>query len=444
MKLLLLMIAIGIILITILRFKLNAALALILGSLFMGMASGLSFTETTSAINSGFGNLMAGIGLSIGFGVILGQLLSDSGGAQRIANTMVEISGEKYALYALAYTALILSIPVFFDVVFVILIPLGIGMAKRLGKPLPYAIAAMAVGAMAGHTFVPPTPNPLAAAEILNFDLGVMVIVGAICSMIGVPLACKIIFSLLDGGKFWNPEREETGLVEISEDVPDVSNSPSFIASAIPIFLPVILILMGTVMNAVSETVPPIITFLGDKTIALFLGTIAAYFVASKAMTLDEIDTSANKALETLGVVLLITGAGGSFGAVITASGIADFLAATLGSISASPILAVALSAILGFIFRIALGSGTVASITAMTIMSSVAPTLGFHPVWIALACLSGSISGGHVNDSGYWVVTNMSGFTVLGGLKTYSLGGALIGIVGIIIAMIGAVLIPM
>lgn len=434
-------ISIAIILFAILKLKWDASLALVLGSIFMGVASGLTYLETASAIGSGFGSLMTGIGLPIGFGVILGQLLSDSGGAQKIANTMVDKASEKYALYALALTALILSIPVFFDVVFVILIPLGISISRRARKPLPYTIGAMAIGGMAGHTFVPPTPNPLAAAEILSFDLGVMVIVGGVVGAVAVILACKILFTMLDKG-FWNKEKDETGTVTI-EEIEEVENAPSFAMSLVPILLPVITILLSTVIGAVTGEVPEIIQFLGNKTIALFIGVISAYIIAGKSMTKEEKQSSATKALEASGIVLLITGAGGSFGRVITEAGISDYLAESLNTLSSAPILAILVAAGLGFLFRLALGSGTVASITAMTIMSAVAPTIGIHPVWIALACLSGSIAIGHVNDSGYWVVTNLSGFSVTGGMKIYTFGGFLIGAIGIISAILGALVIP-
>ena len=122
-------------------------------------------TETINTIGSGFGNLMTGIGLSVGFGVISGQLLSDSGGAKVIATTMISKTSEKYALYALGVTAFLLSIPVFYDVTFVILIPLAIAVGRQIQKPLPYTVGAMVIGAGAAHTLVPPTPNPLAAAE---------------------------------------------------------------------------------------------------------------------------------------------------------------------------------------------------------------------------------------------------------------------------------------
>ena len=437
-------ISIAIILFTILKLKLNPAISLILGSLFMGIASGLGSAQTINIIGSGFGNLMTGIGLSVGFGVILGQLLSDSGGAKVIATTMISKTSEKYALYALGITAFLLSIPVFYDVTFVILIPLAIAVGRQIKKPLPYTVGAMAIGEGAAHTLVPPTPNPLAAAEILGFDLGVMVIVGTVLGLISALVAMKILFALFDKG-FWNKAKDETG-VEVYEEHAGSSDSvegPGFGMAMLPIILPVILILVGTVMGTMGE-VPEIIKFLSNKNMALLLGALSAYLVAAKTMSRDEREASSTEALKSCGIVLLITGAGGSFGAVISSTGLADMLAETIKNVSASPVLALLIAFVIAALFRIALGSGTVASITTMTIMASVPAAVGMHPVWMAIACLAGSLSCGHVNDSGFWVSANLSGFTITGGLKTYTLGCALVAVFAMLFAVIGCLVIPM
>ena len=383
---------------------------------------------------------MTSLGLSVGFGVILGQLLSDSGAAKKIAHTMVSAVSSKYAMYALGATAFILSVPVFYDVTFVILVPLAIAMSKETKKPLHYTVGAIIIGAGAAHTLVPPTPNPLAAAEILHFDLGIMVGVGLLLGGVSAFLALKLYFLLMDRG-FWNKETDETGVALYEENEQSEGKEPSFIASLFPVVLPVILILIGTIWGAVSESVPKLISFIADKNIALLLGVIAAYIISSVSMTKDEKDKSATEALKSCGIVLLITGAGGSFGAIISATGMADFIAQSISNISASPIVALLFAFVVAAVFRIALGSGTVASITTMTIMSSVAGTMGMHPVWIAIACLSGSLSCGHVNDSGFWVSTNLAGFTIKGGLKTYTLGNAFTAIFAMVFAMIGSLI---
>lgn len=434
-------ISIAIILICILKIKLNATIALVLGSLFMGIASNLGLAKTASTIASGFGGIMTGIGLSVGFGVILGQLLSDSGAAQKIANTMIHAASEKFALYALGLTAFLLSVPVFYDVTFVILVPLAIAVSKKLKKPIHYTVGAIIIGAGASHTLVPPTPNPLAAAEILHFDLGIMVGVGLILGVAACFISMKIYFTIMDKG-FWNKEKDELGIeVYVEKKSLTEDQMPSFVASLIPVLLPVILILLGTICGAVMDTVPAMLVFLSNKNIAMLLGVLCAYVVSSKTMNAAEKEASATEALKNCGIVLLITGAGGSFGSIISATGMSDMIAQGISSISSTPIVALLIAFFIAAVFRIALGSGTVASITTMTIMSSVSATLGINPVWIAIACLSGSLSCGHVNDSGFWVSANLAGFSITGGLKTYTLGNAFTAVFAMIVAMIGSLI---
>lgn len=387
---------------------------------------------------------MTGIGLSVGFGVILGQLLSDSNGAKVIATTMVSATSEKYALYALGITGFILSVPVFYDVTFVILIPLAIAVSRQIRKPLPYTAGAIIIGAGAAHTLVPPTPNPLAAAEILNFDLGIMVIVGLILGLVSSVIAIKIYTVLLDKG-MWNSKQDETG-IEVYEETKSgkEENQPSFFMSLLPVILPVVLILIGTVVSAVMEETPGWISFISNKSIALLIGALVAYLVSSKNMNRDEREASVTEALKSCGIVLMITGAGGSFGAIISATGLADMLAGTIQNISASPVVALLIAFVIAAIFRIALGSGTVASITTMTIMASVPAAVGMHPVWLAIACLSGSLSCGHVNDSGFWVSANLAGFTITGGLKSYTLGNAITAVFAMLFAVVGCLVIPL
>ncbi len=432
-------VSIVIILITILKFKLNPTIALVIGSVVMGLGTGLGLVPTADAIGKGFGNLMVGIGLPIGFGVILGQLLSDCGGARVIAKTLIQGASPKYALYAIGLTGFILSIPVFFDITFIILIPLAVEMSRQIKKPLPYAVGAVVIGGMTAHTLVPPTPNPLAAASILNFDLGLMIIVGGLIGLVCGLLAMKLYFTLLDRG-FWNSETDETGNVQITEDTALPANAPSFFMALIPIVLPVVLIILSTV-SGVFGVKSEIINFLSNKNIAMLLGALAAYGVASKALDKKSRDHSANTAMKDSGCVLLVTGAGGSFGAIISATGFADALKGAIGTMNVSPLLIVLIAYGVAVIFRVSLGSGTVASITTMTIMANIIGGMSITPVWVAIACLAGGMSIGHVNDSAFWVVTNMSGYSVKGGFKSYTIGAFMVSIMALICAMIGSII---
>lgn len=438
--------AIAIMIALILFPKLNPALALVIASIYMGVACGFGFAETADTIGTGFGNMMAGIGLPIGFGVILGQLMSDTGAAKVIAKTIVYKVPNKFVLYAIAGAGFILAIPVFFDVTFIILIPIGIAIAKEVNKPLAYVVGALTIGDGIAQTLVPPTPNPLAAADLMNFNLGTMVIMGLIIGAIATMISVFVYTKIHDTG-FFKPESDMNPNAEVikEETISTNEKMPSFFVSVLPILIPVACILLGTGASAVygDGNVPAIVQFLGNKIIAILLGTLCAYLIGYKYLGRERVELSANEALQQAGVVLLITGAGGSFGAIISATNIGNALVGTLNISSGSVLKVLFLSYAIGCIFRIAQGSGTVAGITAMTIMATIAPSVAIHPVYIALSALAGGISVGHVNDSGFWIVSNMAGFNVKGGLKTYTLAQIIMSVSIMAMTVIFALVLP-
>lgn len=438
-------ISIAIILFLVLNFKINPVISMILASLYMGISCSLGFMDTITSINSGFGSLMTGIGFPIGFGIMMGQILEDSGAAESLAKSILKAFPGKKAPWALGLTAFLLSIPVFFDVTFVILIPLGIAVAKETKRPLAYFAGAIAIGGVSSQTFVPPTPNPLAAATILNFDLSYIIIAGTIVGLAAAVFSMFVWFRMLDRPGFWDPNKDETGLLDMDAAVVHRVDLPSPWAAVIPICLPVLAILIGSFWPVVTGSdAPVVIQFISQKTIAILLGLLAAYAILLKRMGWGGLNESVSKSLKQAGVVLLITGAGGAFGAVIQATNIGEVLIAGLTEGQSSTMLILCLTFGIGVLFRVAQGSGTVASITAMTIMASVAPSAGCHPVYIALAALAGGNFIGHVNDSGFWVVTNLSGASVTGGLKTYTWNTITLAGMAFILSLVGATVLPM
>ena len=438
-------ISIAIILFLVLKFKINPVISMILASLYMGISCSLGFMDTITSINSGFGSLMTGIGFPIGFGIMMGQILEDSGAAESLAKSILKAFPGKKVPWALGLTAFLLSIPVFFDVTFVILIPLGIAVAKETKRPLAYFAGAIAIGGVSSQTFVPPTPNPLAAATILDFDLSYIIIAGTIVGLAAAVFSMFVWFRMLDRPGFWDPNKDETGLLDMDAAVVHRVDLPSPWAAVIPICLPVLAILIGSFWPVVTGSdAPVVIQFISQKTIAILLGLLAAYIILLKRMGWSGLNESVSKSLKQAGVVLLITGAGGAFGAVIQATNIGEVLIAGLTEGQSSTMLILCLTFGIGVLFRVAQGSGTVASITAMTIMASVAPSAGCHPVYIALAALAGGNFIGHVNDSGFWVVTNLSGASVTGGLKTYTWNTITLAGMAFILSLVGATVLPM
>lgn len=431
--------------------KLNPMVSLIIASAYMGISCGLGIIPTMEGIADGFGSMMTSIGIPIGLGVILGQLMSDSGMAQKIATTLVHAVPSKYVTWALAGAGFLLAIPVFFDITFIILVPIGIAVAKEINKPMCYVSTALIIGDVIAQTYVPPTPNPLAAPDLLGYNLGTQVCVGMIVGLIVLIPSMLVTTKALNMGLF-NDEKDINHeadplrtLSEHSANSKELPNPP-FLLSMIPLMLPVVLILISSVLQA-SGALPEdhlVVSLLSNKIFTLTVAVLAAYLIAWKYIGFKNAEVSGNNALTAAGVALAITGAGGSFGTIIKATNIGDALISALNIGTGSVISVLLFAYFIGFIFRVAQGSGTVAGITSMTIMATIAPSVPVHPVWIAMACLAGGISIGHVNDSGFWVCTNLSGFTVTGGLKTYTWPIFVVTVFTLIAAIIGATLFPM
>lgn len=424
--------------------KLNPTISMVMATLYMGISCGMGLIKTAAVTTSGFGNMMGNIGLPIGFGVILGQLLSDCGGANVIAKKITSVFPREKALIALTLTAGILSIPVFADVTFVILMPIGIAIARQINKNTAFAVAMISIGAVLTHTFVPPTPGPLSVAALVECDIGIMLGIGLLISTLTVICSYFIVTKLLQGKKYLTEKDMNPNAVLIEKADIDITKAPGFGIAMLPIILPSILILIGTAVSAVVAQPPEWVLFIGDKMVALLVGAIVAYIIAFKYMNRKEVEKSVARALESCGVIMLVTGAGGSLGAVIKATGIGELLQEMLGASSGSVIVTLLLVFFIGFIFRISLGSGTVASITAMTIMAPVIANLPVHPVYAALAALAGGMTFPHVNDSGFWVMTNLGGLKVKGGIKAYSIPIFIASVVAFAWTLILAVVLPL
>ena len=454
MVILWLVVAIAVILVLIIKFKMNAAIAMFIGALVLGIACNLGMAGTVSTISSGFGSTMTSIGLSVGFGVMLGQLVADVGAVQTLANGLLKLFGEKKADYAMGSTGFIVSIPVFYDVGYVILMPLAKTLAKKsTQKILPHFVGGLTAGLGIAHTFIPPTPGPMTGGEIMGVPIGITIAVGI---AIGLPtfLISMTIYNklFLTRKGFWNPDTceehdpalEAEAAARAKELMRDEDKLPGMFASILPIALPIVLILITTVWDAIvgddvngNPLTPDFIRMIGTKEFAMMAGTIAAMVVClmKHRMTLKQVEKSVNVAVGAAGTVLLITGMGGGLGAVITAVGVGDILKGILETVNMPVILFVWLIAAL---LKIAQGSGTVAMVTGLTIVASMGD-LGVSPVLIAMAGFSGSLCGAHVNDSAFWVTTKISGLTTVGGFKTYTLVCFIQSIISLIIISVAS-----
>ncbi|NPV71039.1 MAG: GntP family permease [Firmicutes bacterium] len=434
-----LLIAVAIALVLVIRFKISPVFGLILGGFYYGIASGVGAMKTAGLIAEGFGGTMRGIGLTVGFGVIIGQLLADCGGVQRIVKSTLSVFSARKVPEALCTTGLIVSTPVFFDVGFIILTPIAKKLGKAIKAALPIVIAPLVIGLGTAHMLIPPTPGPLAVADTLKVPLGQMILGGVI---VGAPAAFLALYAynfLAKRQAFWNPDQdEEPSLSDAKFEEIDEKNLPSLPASLLPIAVPVILIVLASIVpiafkgqqSAVIDT----LKFIGERNVAMLLGAVAALFVAYSRMNSDQVSKSVNVALADAGLVLLVTGAGGSFGQVLGATNIGKVLAQGMISYNVPAIL---LAWFIAAAIKFAQGSGTVAIITTANLIAPVAAQLGLSGIWLALAIGSGALLGCHVNDSAFWVVAKIAGLNTRGAFKAYTLPTAINAITTLIIILV-------
>jgi len=391
----------------------------------------MPFELILKSINDGFGNTLAEIGIVIVLGVIIGAFLEHSGGAFKLAEVVLRIIGRKRVHEAMAIIGYIVSVPVFADSGFIILSPLNKSLSKKAGLSIAGTGVALILGLTLTHVMVPPTPGPIAAAGILGADVGLVMLLGLAVS--SVTLVVAIIYSKTVAAKTYidpNPEYSEE---EIEEKI---KSAPSALKSFLPILIPVILIVGKSLVEFNMETTEQnvawigVVKFLGSPIIALIIGMLLAFLLPKKFdMEILSATGWVGKAMGSASTILLITGAGGIFGEVLQNSGIGDSMTELLSGVS----LGIWLPFLLCAAIKTAQGSSTVALITTASIMAPLLVTLGFESemqkALMVVAIGAGAAVVTHANDSGFWVVTQLTGMDIKTGYKLFTLGTFVIGV---------------
>jgi gluconate:H+ symporter, GntP family len=434
-----------VILITKLRF--HPFIALILAAIFVGfltpelpatVAGEASWVTAVELPMMEFGIMAGRIAWVIALAAVIGAAMMESGAAAKIVNVLLKKFGEKGAAFALLIAGFILSIPVFLDTVFFLLIPLGITLAQKTGKNFVLYVVAIAGGGVITHSLVPPTPGPLIMAETMGLDLGLVIVCGLLAGIL------PAVVVILMGS--WQNKTFKIPLRVASNSQKPLQRPPSLLVSILPIIMPLIMISLASMVAAFGEEVPPWIAFQGNKNIAMTVGTLIALYVWARAQGLNarELWGGISRPLEIGGLIILITSAGGAYGAMIGHSGIGEAIRYATDGFQVHYIL---LAWIIAAVFKTAQGSGTVAMISAASIMTALAGTdiaLPYHPVYLLLAMGFGSLFISWMNDSGFWVVSKMSGFSEKEGLQTWTLVLAAISLVGLAQVLMLAWLFPL
>ncbi len=423
----------------ILKLRMQAFIALLIVCILVGVLAGLSPDLILDSIKNGVGGTLGFVATVVGLGALFGGLLENSGGALALANYILKIAGEKNASWAMVLTGFIIAIPVFFDVAFIILIPVLYAITKKTKKSiLLYAIPLLA-GLAITHSFIPPTPGPVAVGDILGANLGWVIILGILVgipsAIISGPLFAKYIASKID---ISIPENSETTIND--ETFP----SPFLIISIIGI--PIILIVLKTILlgdwigqETLPESIMYIISLVGHPFTALIIANLIAWYALGirRGTSNDALLKLSMKSFQPAGAIILLTGAGGAFKQILVDTKAGEMLAQSLHDSSIHPLL---FAFVVAGLIRILQGSATTAMIAAAGITSPIVLAGQFGDAQIALFVLSiasGATIVSHVNDSGFWLVGQYLGMTEKQTFQSWTVMTTLIGITGLLMSLL-------
>ncbi|MFS1703435.1 GntP family permease [Alteromonas sp. AMM-1] len=423
---------VGILMLLVIVVRMHAFIALILVSLVTALVTGVDTDKIVSVMLSGFGGTLAAVALLVGLGGMIGKLLDASGGADVLSKRLLDLFGEQRAPFALGVASLLFGFPIFFDAGLIVMMPVLLTVARKLGKStLPFVLPAAGAFAVM-HAFVPPHPGPVAAADLLGVNMGMLLLVGL---LVAIPtwFFGAYLFGLYAGTKYPLPVPT---WFSATGSHSDVKSRPSFWRVILILITPLVLISLDTVANTLltagvleQSTWVSNLRLLGKTPVALMITLLLTLWLLRAQFSRMQLESLCNDALGPLCAVILITGAGGMFGGVLRASGIGDALAGMLAE-TGLPIIVAAF--ILSSCIRVAQGSATVALTTTAALLAPVvAAQTGLSAM--DLCCIVIAIAGGatvlsHVNDSGFWLVSRLLNMDEKTTLKTWTVMETLLG----------------
>ncbi|MFD6417179.1 GntP family permease [Streptomyces sp. NPDC060194] len=455
---------IALLLVLIIKVRLQPFVALLTVSIAVGLAAGLSVTElfgtvqksdAVSMIETGMGGILGHVAIIIGLGTMLGAILEVSGGAEALSSRLLTLFGEKRAPLAMGLTGVIFGIPVFFDVGIFVLAPIVYAAAKRSGRSiLLYALPLLA-GLSMTHAFLPPHPGPVAAAGLFEVDLGWIILMGVV---VGVPAVLAAwAYAVWIGNRLFVPVPQD--MVEAAEEAKAAVLAEQEAAGRAPheapvplstvfaiIGTPLLLILAATFSSIVLElsTLRSVIEFFGHPFVALTIALLMAYYLLGirrgwSRTSLEQVSTSS---LKPVANILLVVGAGGVFGAVLQGSGVAQALSDTFSDLGLPVIV---LAYLISLVLRVAQGSATVAIVTTAGIVVPLVENGGHSQAFLALVIMAisaGSIFASHVNDGGFWIVSKYFGISERGTLKSWTVLESVLSVAGFAVAALVSLLV--
>lgn len=429
----LIIIAFGVLMLLILMLPLrvNGFIALILVALSVGVLEGMPVMEVIKSIKNGVGGTLGSLALIMGFGAMLGKLLADCGGAQRIATTLIATFGDKKIQWAVTLTGFIVGFALFYEVGFVLLLPLILTIAATLGISPLYIGIPMAAALSVTHGFLPPHPGPTAIAQIFKADMGKTLLYGTIIGIPSVILAGPILTKLPFIRAINHPVEE--GLYNTKTFTEQ--QMPSFRVSLITALIPVILMSIRAISEMTLNNghwLLPYVEFFGDPVIATLISVLIAIFTFGllRGRSMSDINTSLVDSIKIIAMMLLIIGGGGAFKQVLVDSGVKVYIEQIMHGSTISPIV---MAWLIAALLRLALGSATVAALTAGGIFFPLIASTGVSPELMVIATGAGSVVFSHVNDPGFWLFKEYFNLSITETLKSWSLLETVISVSGLI-----------
>ena len=437
-----LIIGIFLLLVQVIKFRFSPFIALLTSSIAIGLLSGLDGEIIINNIQEGMGSTLGYIAVIVGLGAMFGAILESTGGAKQITNYLLSKFGEKKSQWALLTSGFFIAIPVFFDVAFILLLPVIYSLQKKSNKSLVYYALPLLAGLAVTHAFIPPTPGPVAVSQILGADLGYVMLFGLI---VGIPSAIfsGIIFSnfITSRIKFTSREVFEANIIETSK-------IPSIGSVLMIILLPLILIIFRSlvdtdILNISNEKLSDFIKFVGHPFSALIIANIIAWYFLGIKLGIDKkkLEKIISKSFAPAGAIILITGAGGVLKQVLIELDIGKLLAQNIFSSSELILVAAFICAVL---IRVLQGSSTVAMITSASLVSPLLIDKVNDPVQLSLIVISiasGASTFSHVNDRGFWLVNQYLGLSMKKTFLSWTLMTTVLSISGLIITLLLSVI---
>lgn len=409
-------------------FKVNGFIALVFVAAVVGIAEGMTPLAAVASIQKGIGSTLGGLAMILAFGAMLGRLVSDTGAAQRIASTLINAFGKQRLQWALMITGLIVGLAMFYEVGFVLLLPLVFTIVAASGLPLLYVGVPMVAALSVTHCFLPPHPGPTAIATIFGANLGTTLLYGLIITIPTVIVAGPLFSRFLKNFEKSPPEGLYNPKIFTEEEMPGFGTS--IFAAIIPVVLMALAAVCELTMPKESG-VRQFFEFVGNPAVALFISVVLGVFTLGlrNGRSIGDVMEMCGSSIAAIAMIVFIIAGGGAFKQVLVDSGVGDYIADMMKGSSLSPLL---MCWTVAAMLRVALGSATVAAITTAGIVTPIIAVTHTDPALMVLAVGSGSVIASHVNDPGFWLFKGYFNLSVVETLKTWTVMETLISVLGL------------